>query len=122
MESDATLALTNRIIYQIESIDGYVPGDTEVIFVGDLKNNEILNKARPFFNKFLATGLDESYGLTYYLVIENYIVDYLGYPMNIPDKDYADKIAEKEKIKNMPIYPNKGSIEMIDGVVVVKLG
>lgn len=122
MESDATLALTNRIIYQIESIDGYIPGETEVIFVGDLKNNEILNKARPFFNKFLATGLDESYGLTYYLVIENYIVDYLGYPMNIPDQDYADKIAEKEKIKNMPIYPNKGSIEMIDGVVVVKLG
>ena len=122
MENDATLALTNRIIYQIESIDGYIPGETEVIYVGDLKNNEILNKARPFFNKFLATGLDESYGLTYYLVIENYIVDYLGYPMNIPDKDYADKIAEKEKIKNMPIYPNKGSIEMIDGVVVVKLG
>lgn len=122
MESDATLALTNRIIYQVENTDGYIPGETEVIFVGNLRDNELLNNVRPYYDRLIATGLDGSYGLTYYLVIENYIVDYLGYPMNIPNQEYAERFDEKEEVKNMPIYPNKGSIEMIDGAVVVKLG
>lgn len=122
MESDATLALTNRIIYQVENTDGYIPGETEVIFVGNLRDNELLNNVRPYYDRLIATGLDESYGLTYYLVIENYIVDYLGYPINIPNQEHAERFVEKEEVKNMPIYPNKGSIEMIDGTVVVKLG
>lgn len=122
LECDATLTLTSRIIYRIESIDEYIPGNNAVVFVGNISDNNLLNDVRPYFDRFEYTGLYESYGLTYYAIIKSYIVDYLGYPMNILDKEYAVKFAGKEEVKNMPLYPNKGSIEMIDGVVVVKLG
>lgn len=49
-----------------------------------------------------------------------YFQKYLGIKINICSKDTYDKIKEQDIFKNMPVYPAKGSIKIIDNVVVVK--
>ena len=44
-----------------------------------------------------------------------------GIDRNIAGQDVIDAVKETEKFKSMPVYPAEGSVENINGVVVVKL-
>ena len=62
-----------------------------------------------------------TYNRTYY----RFIKYYMGYPINIVDKDevtspIAEELSNREEIKRMPCYPDKDSIKMIDGYLIIK--
>lgn len=46
---------------------------------------------------------------------------YLGYKFNYVDEDTIAEIEEDERYREMPVYPQSGSIQKIDNVLVVKL-
>lgn len=46
---------------------------------------------------------------------------YMGVNINIVDKSIYDKIKKSNEFKSMPIYPEKGSIKIIDDVIVIKV-
>ncbi len=120
LEKNNTLALANRVIDRIEETEGYVPGSTPVSFIGALNQNEYFSKGWTSFDSYehmnFLTNIWNSYAATYNL--DAYIYYYMNYPLYIrPASDFASS----KEVQKMPIYPNKGSVKMVDGSVVVKL-
>lgn len=103
----------NTMITQIKSADGYYDG-IPVAFIG----NEIQDTAmyqNEIMDRFYMSGRDRT-------LIEAYSrTDFLRYYCGFsPDYVSVDDL-NKQEIEAMPVYPDSGSIQVIDGVVVVKL-
>ncbi len=64
------------------------------------------------------TGISSSSPITFYETYEKYFKYVLNIPLNLREDE---KIAEDERVIEMPEFPKKGSIQMIDGILVVKL-
>lgn len=117
LEKNTTMILAGRIIDRIESVPGYVPGQTRVAFAGRLDDNEPLDQTRDAFLDLQSqTGLWHAHAATYNL--GRYLTDYLRYPLLWDEKT---GVTRSELAKAMPIFPATGSVRMIDGIVVVKL-
>jgi len=122
MEQDAYLALMNRIVYRMETVDDYEVGVTPVVFVG---SHQLLNQVIPGYEEYRGiTGMDSS-------VVANTQEDYrlrtyfqtvMNYPVNIPGSDVFQQMREDSRVAEMPAYPDNGSVAVIDGILVVKLG
>lgn len=119
MEQEAFLSYMTRVVYTMENCDGYVPGQTPVVFVGDPPENTI-----PGFEKYTGiTGVDESAvtGLQEDYRARAYFQYVLNDPAVIPGSDVFARMAEDPQVKEMPAYPQSGSVAMVDDVLVVKL-
>ena len=122
MEQDAYLALMNRIVYRMETVEEYEAGVTPVVFVG---SHRLLNEVIPGYEEYRdITGMHSS-------VVANTQEDYrlrsyfqtvMNYPVSVPGGDVFRQIREDSRVKAMPAYPQDGSVAMIDGTMVVKLG
>ena len=47
-----------------------------------------------------------------------YLTDYLNYPLNW---DTVTDFSQHSRVREMPVFPAAGAIQMIDGTVVIKL-
>lgn len=108
------------IITQIKSLDGYTD-ETGVVFIG-IDDVEIADQTmyrNDVMRKFDLSGRDnvlsQSGSLQYLLSI------YCGF--NPPEFEYymGEGTMGIEEVADMTVYPEKGSIQMIDGKAVVKL-
>ena len=45
----------------------------------------------------------------------------MGIKIKICTRDEYNKIVNSEEFKNMPIYPNNGSIKIINNIIVIKI-
>lgn len=123
------IATSERIVTQIEQLEGYTP-ETPVLLLGGLIENSYLNKnnteieAKKIFDRsygFITTestiwwGNLDSWRKMFY--------EYLGVNLNLISEwtDESKEIFKTYEYKNMKFYPEKDSIKMINGVVVVKL-
>lgn len=113
LQEDATRELVSRIVYDIEHTDGYVPGQTEVAIVGYFDKSYVTDISG--MEEIQAYGMSKT-SLTYYGT-EFYYMDLV---MNV-DMDFVYADPKEEVIKNMPTYPQKGSVAIVDGVLVVKI-
>ncbi len=121
MEQDSNMAMFNRILYRIEDYEGYVLGETPVVFVGDPET--LLIKLEGFDEAYFVIGSDSPNVLSY--AAQERFVKYfsivLANPINIADKETWNAVQDNEEVKEMPCYPNDGCMKMINGVLVVKL-
>ncbi len=124
---DQARETVNRIVTQIEELDEYTP-EMPVLFIGGLQNNRYLSRdntdieAKKIFDRswgFISEGpivwwgnLDSWKKLLY---------EYQGVNMNLVSEGDNQKILETEEYKSMKCYPEKDSIKVIDGTVVIKL-
>ena len=117
LEKNATIVLAARMLERIEMLEGYVPGETKVAFVGTLPDNQYLNQTRKEYTTVnYEVGLREEYAATYSMGA--YFTMYLNYPLLVEKSvDYSGV----EEVQQMPAFPAVGSIQMIDGTAVVKL-
>ena len=49
LEYQATFSFMTRLVERMDTIDGYVPGETSVAFAGVPSNNELFKKIAPGF-------------------------------------------------------------------------
>lgn len=116
VESEATLSLMTEVMSEVERTEGYVPGETEIIFVGDI--TEVL---RPM------SGMDRIYGISGNNK-PTAIVDpdiYQEYFNNVMLRKanfiYEAGAGKWSDVQTMPTYPQAGYVRMLDdGRVVVK--
>ena len=103
----------------INSIDGYVEGETEVVFMGEFGNSKAayISNVGDKYNGIL-TGASTS-AITYDGTAGEFFYAILGRVMSISYND--PNIQENEEYMNMPVYPSTGYCKMIDGKVFVKL-
>ena len=119
MENASTLSVLTRIIDRMEETEGYVPGETECAFIGILDEGP-LNQHRAGFN-YNTGGLWYNFNTSYpdtYPVYMNY---YLDYPMTFVSSEKQTALQNSPEVQNMPFFPAKDSVKMVDGVFVVKL-
>ena len=102
------------LITRIQSADGYA-ADLPVVFI-EPRRKAVLNGVPEAF----ASVVTKPYGTS--SIINAYswttfMIQWCGYnPTVLPQEDYV----EREEVKNMPVYPDAGSIQIVDGAVVVK--
>ncbi len=117
-QKDATLSLMTRVVSDIEDCEGYIPEKTEVVFAGTLDDVLIQDKeydvAKKLYVYNSAVGIESI----------NFYQRYFDYVMRIPlfvaSNEKRAEIMETDEFKEMGTYPHQDSVQMIDGVVVVK--
>ena len=120
LEQDATLAYFTRVIDRMDTTEGYNRTETPVVFIGQpdyLSDN---------MEGFEAPGA--LIGANYHYVLgaaqPDYYDSYFAYKLHykILVADNFEDFLEKQAVLDMPVFPQQGSVQIIDGTLVVKLG
>lgn len=122
LEHEAYTSLMTRVVARMESMEDYMPGETEVVFA-DMPEN--LNDVMPGFKDYWnVTGMTEPDMI--YVGARDRFQAYFDYMMGLPILLAEDALwngaPELEAVQEMPVYPAQGSMQMIEGVLYVKLG
>lgn len=115
---ESTNSLMTRVIDRMEQTDGYKLGETPVVFIGTPVSSEYNYYRYGFLNTAEATNVYNA--ITYYQTYEAYFKEYLGYPINLLDIVAEYNYAELEEVRNMPNFPEKGSVAFVGDTLVVK--
>lgn len=122
LEADSTQAVMVRILDRMEQLDGYQPEQTPIQFIGSLKDSPLVAE-RPCFTRH--SGLTGSWSATalpfddQYWTFWHYFQDVLGYPI-LPFKGTLNA-AQSVVAEAMPPFPDKDSVQIVDGVALIKL-
>lgn len=119
LEDTATLSTFTRIIDRMEQTEGFVPGQTQVAFVGQMQNSVLSNSRQGF--EIRGHGNDTNFNVTYYENAVTYLTYYLSYPVTCVGEVQAAAMAETPEVLEMPAFPAAGSIKMVDDILVIKL-
>ncbi len=120
---DSTLSAMTRIMDHVEIDPAYIPGETEVAFIGEFSDSA-LGSDRPGFVQYKgATGVYcGGAALTYPKTVLDYSTYILGDPVHaVTDSTRLAALAAAPEIAAMPCYPAAGYCKMVDGVMIVKL-
>lgn len=122
LEREAFLSLMTRVVYRMESCDGYEPGTTPVVFVGDA---EQLISVIPGFEEYRRiTGADfaQTTSMQTNYRAQRYIYYVMGNPAVMAQEPVWSAMQQDPRVARMPSYPEEGSVQILDDVMVVKLG
>ena len=81
LEYDATLSVMTRVVDRIEQVDGYIPGETPVKFLGNIQWSQLAMTRPAFAHLGGLTGTEENYAITYDDTFWMYLEDVMGYPI-----------------------------------------
>lgn len=119
MEFESTKLTMNRIVQNIENIEGYEIDKTPIVFIGYLSDGPLSFEKSDL--DYESVGLQGKYSLTYYLNYKQFLNNYMGYPVKVLSEDKSKEFSEKEEVKNMKPFPSKESYKIVDNVLVIKL-
>lgn len=118
-------ALTNRVVERIEEDENYVPG-MPVAFIGDVASGNYPYSKGPEFGD-LDYGVGFGGAKEYEYIYDDYHFKhfcryYLGVYYEYLDADALSIIEADPAFSEMPYYPAAGSVRLIGGVLVVRMG
>lgn len=114
-------AYSNRLLERVESCEGYEQG-MDVVLVGSNIREDALTPT-PEANTAWLVGIFDMGNLRTYFTYRNFLRIYLGFtgPVYTGDSETARNFASMDQVQAMPLYPEMGSVQVIDGAVIVKL-
>ena len=121
LEYQATMAYMTKLTYSIEQTEGYVPGETPVIVVGPFETSSLFAEREGFENFIDDYGLDRRSAVTYSTTFKQFFNSVLSYQINWIDSAAARDYAAWPEVRAMPVYPAKGSCQIVNGVLVAKI-
>lgn len=119
LAADRTDQFMARALEHIEAYPGYVAGETPVVFTGNFLKSSAQGEVGQFdgmYNK--ATGFSSDTSLTHRNSYMNYF-KYKSINIKLLENEEWYAYSEREDVQAMPIFPQKDSLQMIDGVLVV---
>lgn len=119
LEQDAALSRMTRVADRLETMPGYVGGETPVVFVSVPSSVAIM----PGFEEISQiTGSETSNVISYnyWRLYYNFFTYFLNTPIFI-DSAWLD-FQTDPRVAEMPSFPAAESIQELDGVIVVKMG
>lgn len=120
LEQDADLSRMTRVADRLETLPGYVGGETPVVFV----SVPSLVDTMPGFEVFSdVTGANTSNVMHYNTpgIYESYFTYILNTPIALDSTTWGDFQTDL-RVAEMPSFPAAESIQELDGVIVVKMG
>lgn len=118
LEADATLSVFTRVLQRMEATEGYIPNETPVAIIGSLSDSPMSIPREGFPDNGL--GISDNYATTYLTTHQKYIGYYLGYPAVFADGGLQWEMMNHPQVLEMPLFPAPGSIQMVEGTMVVK--
>lgn len=127
LQQKAVLSVMTRVVDKIESIPGYVGGETKVIFIGYMNDNEwdqpLTNDDNVGFSLVSNIAGMGYYPIWNYLHYIRYVLnnnmDCYTYGFSSLENDFSRE--QIEMINQMPSFPNSDYVKKINNIVVVKL-
>jgi hypothetical protein len=117
-------AYFNRVIALAESTEGFKQNDS-IAILGEFyyKDNPSTVEIDIFDSEDLRelSGVALENGLITSGVRDNFIKTFLGYEVADISWDEKNEIMASDEYKSMPIYPENGCVQKIDGIWVVKM-
>lgn len=114
---DRSISLYTRVLDDMYEIPEYVHNQTPVIILGDYTFDDYAYNLSK--KEYRDLGTFKNTSVTYPLTVKN-LLHYLGEEVNlIMDEKTNIKMAENQEVRNMPSFPNKGYIQMIDNYLVI---
>lgn len=123
LEAASTLSTMTRVVSDLEHQDNYEYNQTPVAFFGIFDGNSYLLE---YTGIRQISGLEANTSLwgdevtAYYNTYEAYFKFVLQYKIHLCDEALRQELANDPRVQKMPAYPDKGYIQDIDGVLVVK--
>lgn len=122
IECESNKILFTRVLDKMESADGYVSGETPVAFVG--KPKKVQQEMPNFTATYKLIGCESSFALgaakhSYYQAYFDYV---LTTPILLTSEQQRKELYKRAEVKKMPAFPSNACVQMIDGILVVKLG
>lgn len=111
----------NRVLAQAESMEGYTK-DIEFAFAGQPLNGYPVES---YLEKMAFLETDTLYDDRYRFnlaMIENMYREDIGCALKMCDEKTFSQLVLSDEFKNMPIYPENGSVRIVDNCVLVKFG
>lgn len=114
-------AYSTRLLARIEDCEGYRPG-MDVVLVGSEIREAALSPT-PQFNSVQLIGVLDMGGFRTTYTYGYFLRYYCGFtdPVYLGSSAQGLAFAATEQVQAMPCYPQAGSVQVIDGSVVVKL-
>lgn len=116
----ATESYVTRIVTQIEMTEGYQWG-MPIVIVGAFPEDR-------FYSDIPSYALVDHYSVDTHSVlplnkhIYYYLNQWLNIPVEEPSEEVMISISNHKEFQEMPRYPDYGSVAIIDGTMVVKVG
>ena len=122
LEYDAYLSLMTRIVTRMEMTEGYVPGETTVVFVGTPENrNGMIPGFKDYWNVIGMTSGDLLL-MSERSRYQSYFDYILSLPIDLAEPELWWEVTYSQESQAMPCYPAEGCMELRDEILVVKLG
>lgn len=121
LEYQATMSFMTKLTYSIEQTDGYVPGVTPVMILGDFETSSLFAERKGFEQLAKGVGLDRRSAVTFSNSFQQFFNSVLSYRINLMDLNYALDYATLPEVQAMPVYPARGSCQIVGGVLIAKL-
>lgn len=114
-------AYSTRLLDKIESCEGYRQG-MPVALVGSDVEEEALTPT-PELDYIQMIGVFDLGDFRTSYTYERFLRSYLGFAgeVHLGDSETAQAFAAAPQVQAMPLYPQAGSVQVIEGTVVVKL-
>lgn len=106
------------MVTQIKSVEGY-SDEMKVVFIGNKIEDVTNNQGSLMGPVFSINGKSESNVNAFSRM--HIITQYLGFAPDIAGYEETKACMEWEEVKNMPSYPHDGSIQIVNGIIVVKM-
>ncbi len=123
-EQQATLSIMTRIVYDLHHVEGYVPGETPICFIGEPN----LPDQMPGFEDYYSyTGSWDHTAIASDTIAYFYhpYVAYFHYFLNEPaafcSPEEFQQLKNNETVLASPTYPDAGAFFWVDGVLVIHL-
>lgn len=115
----ATESYATRLLGRIESCPGYEPG-MEIAVVGAVPPEHLQSQVDSF-RQVDHYSVPSGTVLTLNKHIYYYLSQWLNVPVDEPDEQTMLSISASEEFQAMPLYPREGSVQVLDGRVVVRM-
>lgn len=119
LEYNATLSVMTRVMDRLEQLDGYQAGITPVVFCGEMGQSPLVGDSSALLHIKAVEGSSYRYAISSESSYWWYFDDVLNYP--IARHPYPSTIRALDEVQAMPVFPQNGSVAMVNGVAVVKI-
>lgn len=117
LEKSATIAFMNRVILDMNRIKEYDLEKTKVMYIGHVEKELTTSIDYRRYGELFGVGYNNILGTTGIEGFFNYV---LHYPIIFGNLKERQKYSNLEVVKEMPNYPEVGSIRMVDDVLIIK--
>jgi hypothetical protein len=115
----ATESYATRLLTRVEDCPGYEPG-MEIVIIGAVSSEQLRSQI-PSYGQVghYSVPLDSLIQLNKHIYY--YLNDWLNVPVAEPDEQTMLLVSQSPAFIRMPLYPAQGSVQVLDGRLVVKV-